>query len=205
MNPEAQPTVEFWYDFASPYSYLAAARIEDLAGERGVGVVWRPFLLGPIFAARGFSTSPFNLDAEKGRYMWRDVERVAAELGLAFRRPSAFPRNSTLAARMALVGELDGWVAPFSRAVFAANFEHDQEIAGPAVLDAILEQSGLDGPAVRQRALSPELKPKLRRQTERAAELGIFGAPSLVVGRELFWGNDRLEAALDWALRTATP
>lgn len=193
--------MEFWFDLASTYSYLAAARVEELAAARGVTVSWRPFLLGPLFAARGWTTSPFNLDADKGRYMWRDVERIAEELGLPFRRPSVFPRNSTLAARVALVGASEGWIAPFCRAVFTAELADDEDIADPRVIDDILQRLGLDGPTVRALAESPEHKPRLREQTERAAALGLFGAPSFLARGELFWGNDRLEQALAWMAR----
>jgi len=194
-------SLDFWFELASTYSYLAAARIETVAKEHGVAVTWKPFLLGPIFGARALSTSPFNVEPDKGRYMWRDMERFAEALELPFRRPSVFPRNSTLAARIALVGAAEGWVAAFSRAVFAANFADDQDISDPGVLDAILTSLGLDGPSVRTLATSAAWKPKLREQTERAVELGIFGAPSFIVQGELFWGNDRLEQALSWACR----
>ena len=197
------PTIDFWFDFASIYSHLTACRIEALAARSGVAVVWRPFLLGPHFAARGWSTSPFNLYPDKGRYMWRDVERLAEDAGLPFRRPSVFPRNSVLAARTALVGADEGWLVPFGEAVFRAEFAEDRDIAAPEVIDAILEGLGRDGPAIRARAEAPDHKPRLREQTALAEELGIFGAPTFVVGGELFWGNDRLEQAIAWALRDA--
>src|SRR2546421_97355 len=98
------PVLDFWFDFASTYSYLAAMRIGPLAQKAEVRVRFRPFLLGPIFKAQGWSTSPFNLYPSKGRHMWRDLERSCAELQLAFRRPDPFPQNSLLAARVALVG-----------------------------------------------------------------------------------------------------
>ncbi|MFT3770363.1 MAG: 2-hydroxychromene-2-carboxylate isomerase [Minicystis sp.] len=202
------PTIEFWFDFASTYSYLAACRIEALAAQHGISTRWRPFMLGPIFAARGWTTSPFNLYADKGRYMWRDVERLATEAGLPFSRPSVFPRNSVLAARVALVGADEGWIVPFSEAVFRAGFSEDRDIAAPEVIDAILAGLGQDGPAIRARAESPAHKPRLRAQTEEAASLGIFGAPTFMAGGELFWGNDRLEQAIAWARRrdaTDTP
>src|SRR4051794_33017522 len=84
----ADPVLDFWFDFASTYSYLAAARIRPLAAAAKVQVRFRPFLLGPIFKAQGWDTSPFNLYEAKGRYMWRDMERLAAELSLPFRRPA---------------------------------------------------------------------------------------------------------------------
>ncbi len=98
------PALDFWFEFASTYSYPAAMRIDALAGKAGVEVRFRPFLLGPIFKAQGWDTSPFNLFPAKGRHMWRDVERICAELKLPFRRPDPFPQASLLAARVALVG-----------------------------------------------------------------------------------------------------
>ena len=195
------PAMDFWFDFASPYAHLSAQRIETLAARSGVTVAWRPFLLGPIFAARGWSTSPFNLYPDRGRYMWRDVERVAAEADLPFQRPSVFPRNSVLAARVALVGAEEGWLVPFSEAVFRAEFAEDRDIAAPEEIDAILAGLGHDGSEIRARAGSPTHKSTLREQTARAEALGIFGAPSFVTEGELFWGNDRLEQAITWARR----
>ena len=83
------PVLDFWFDFASTYSYPAAARIGPLAAEAGVEVRFRPFLLGPIFKAQGWDTSPFNLYPAKGRNMWRDLERVCEDAGLPFRRARA--------------------------------------------------------------------------------------------------------------------
>src|SRR6476620_5889959 len=98
------PVLDFWFDFASTYSYLAAARIRPLAAAAKVQVRFQPFLLGPIFKAQGWNTSPFNLYPVKGRHMWRDLERLAADLGLPFRRPEPFPQSSLLAARVTLAG-----------------------------------------------------------------------------------------------------
>lgn len=110
------PKLEFWYDFASTYSYLTAMRIEDLAGAVGVGIDYRPFLLGPIFKAQGLTTSPFVLNIAKGRYMARDIGRIAAARGCAFHMPETFPANSLAAARIAMVAEQEGWIGAFSRA-----------------------------------------------------------------------------------------
>jgi 2-hydroxychromene-2-carboxylate isomerase len=191
--------VDFWCELASSYTYLAAMRIEPLAAAAGVEVRWQPFSLGPIFAAIGWSTSPFEIYPAKGRYMWRDFGREAAALGLAMRRPSQFPRNTVLAARVALLGVERGWGPRFIRAALAANFADDRDVASPAVIDELLGELGLDGAALRAEAAGPAYRPALRAATERAVSLGIFGAPTFVVGDELFWGNDRLERALAWA------
>src|SRR5262245_23449779 len=120
--------LECWFEFASTYSYLAIPRVEAVAKAAGVTVAWRPFLLGPIFAAQGWNDSPFNIYEAKGRYMWRDLERRAARYGLPFRRPSRFPRNGLHAARVALVADGEGWCNAFAPAVYRANFAEDREI-----------------------------------------------------------------------------
>ena len=122
------PTLDFWFDFASTYSYPAAMRIAPLAATAGVAVRFRPFLLGPIFKAQGWDSSPFNLYPSKGRYMWRDLERLCGELDLPFRRPEPFPQPSLLAARLALVGLSEHWGEEFCRAVFRAEFGEDARI-----------------------------------------------------------------------------
>ena len=114
-------SAEFWYEFASTYSYPAALRVGALAEQRGVSLVWRPFLLGPIFAAQGWRDSPFNIYPAKGRYMWRDLERTCKAMGVPLKRPEPFPQPSLLAARVALALEGDERVN-FSRRVFAAEF-----------------------------------------------------------------------------------
>ena len=201
----SRPVAEFWFEFVSTYFYLSVMRIERAAQAAGVDVAWKPFLLGSVFLALGWNDSPFNIYLPKGRYMWRDLERLAAKEGLPFQRPSRFPRNGLLAARVALVGVEDGWVAPFARAVMTANFAEDREIAEPAVIEDLLATLALPVEEVMARAQLDANKLALRAQTERAAELGLFGAPSFRVGDELFWGNDRLEDALGWAVTDAAP
>ena len=194
--------LEFWFEFGSTYSYPAAARIEGLAADSGVGVSWEPFLLGPIFGRQGWNDSPFNIYPAKGRYMWRDMERLRAGYGIPFERPSRFPRDSLLAARIACLAAATGepWLPDFARAVFRANFAEDREIGDAPVIRSVLGSLGLPGRELVERAKTPENKLLLRERTGRAVELGIFGAPSFVVGGELFWGNDRLEDALAWAV-----
>ena len=142
---------------------------------------------------------PFvNVYSAKGRYMWRDMERLCAAEGLTLRRPSQFPRNSLLAARVATLEEAAPWRAEFVRRIYAANFAQDRDIGDRAVVGAVLTALGLQAAEILESAQSVENKERLRRQTEEAVRLGIFGAPSFVVGTELFWGNDRLEEAVAW-------
>jgi len=198
-------TVDFWYEFASTYSYPAAMRIERAAAESGVALRWRPFLLGPIFGAQGWADSPFNIYPAKGRYMWRDLARICEADGLALKAPVRFPQNGLKAARLALVGAEEGWIAPFTRAVYLANFAERKDISDDSVLAGILTGLGLDAEAVMARSQTPENKERLKAQTEEAIAKGIFGAPSFTVsgvgGDELFWGNDRLDDAIRWARR----
>jgi 2-hydroxychromene-2-carboxylate isomerase len=196
--------LQFWFEFASTYSSPAAMRIEKAAAARGVEVEWRPFLLGPLFQAQqGMKDSPFNVVPVKGAYMWRDVERICEKHGVPFRRPHLFPRNGLMAARITL--SLPQTERPsFVKAVYQANFVHDHDISDLQILDAAARSAGLDPLEVLGARSSEPIKQQLRAETEKAAGMGIFGAPSFVTeDGELFWGNDRLEDALDWAVRGA--
>jgi 2-hydroxychromene-2-carboxylate isomerase len=204
----APPTLDFWFDFASTYSYLAASRIRALATLANVRARFRPFLLGPIFKAQGWDTSPSNLYAAKGQYMWRDMERLATDLALPFRRPDPFPQNSLLAARVAVFGlapeNNQRWGEDFCLAVFRAQFADGQRIDDGATLAAILSRLGAQADTVLAATQSDANKLRLRDQTETAQKLGLFGAPSFTTANgELFWGNDRLEQALTWATANA--
>jgi 2-hydroxychromene-2-carboxylate isomerase len=194
------PTLDFWLEFASTYSYPAAMRIGALAKAAGIRLRWRPFLLGPIFKEQGWTTSPFNLYPAKGRYMWRDLERICDALALPFVQPEQFPQNSVLAARVALVGLAQSWGEEFCRAVYTAEFGAGRNIGELAVISEIFSDLGQNSNAVLADTQADTIKAQLRAQTEQASALGIFGAPSFVTSDgELFWGNDRLEAALAWA------
>jgi 2-hydroxychromene-2-carboxylate isomerase len=197
-----RPVLGFFFEFASTYSYPAAMRIGPLAEAAGVAVRWRPFLLGPIFRAQGWDDSPFNLYPSKGRYMWRDLERICGRLGLPFRRPDPFPQPSLLAARLAHVGLDEGWGEAFCRAVFAAEFGAGRQIGDEAVMHDLLAGLGVAPAPALVRARSDEIKDRLRATTAEAERLGVFGAPSFVSGDgELFWGHDRMAEALAWAVR----
>jgi 2-hydroxychromene-2-carboxylate isomerase len=167
-----------------------------------VRVVLKPFLLGPIFKAQGWETSPFVLQAAKGRYVWRDMERQCAKYGLRWRQPSVFPRNGLLAARVALQGAGTKWASDFCEQVMLANFADDRDIGGEAVIRAILGELGVDGDAIVAAAQGDACKAELRARTSAAQARGIFGAPMFFVGDEMFWGNDRLDDALVLAGRT---
>jgi 2-hydroxychromene-2-carboxylate isomerase len=194
--------IDFWYEFASTYSYPTAMRIEQRAADAGIRVQWRPFLLGPIFKELGWNDSPFNIYAAKGRYMWHDLSRVCERQGLPLALPPVrFPQNGLKAARLALVGARQGWAPAFSRAVFTANYAEQKDISDDAVLRAILDGLGVVADSALAAANTPENKQALQAQTEEAKAWGLFGAPSFTVGDELFWGNDRLEDALAWAQR----
>ena len=191
------PSIDFWFEFASTYSYPAAMRVETLAHKAGVAIEWKPFLLGPIFKSQGWSDSPFNVYPAKGRYMWRDLERICAEQGLPLRRPSQFPRNGLTAARVACLCAGEPWIGEFVRAVYTANFAEDRDISQPEVLKAILRSIARPDSII-EKASGEEAKAKLRANTDEAARIGIFGAPTCMRGEEMFWGNDRLEQALRW-------
>jgi len=190
--------IEFWFEFGSTYSYLSAMRVDSVAKDEGVTIKWEPFLLGPIFKNQGWGTSPFNIYQTKGRYMWRDIERLCEKYGLPFKKPSLFPRNGLLAARIACMGQDEGWCPEFSRAVFRANFAEDLDISDPKTINEILDSIGRDGPKLIAQTKLPEIKNLLRNQTEEAMNRGIFGAPTFIVESELFWGNDRLGDAIEW-------
>jgi 2-hydroxychromene-2-carboxylate isomerase len=195
-----KPVVDFWFDFASTYSYPACMRAAARADEAGVAIRYRPFLLGPIFKAQGWDTSPFNIYEAKGRYMWRDLERLCAELSIPFSRPDPFPQNSLLAARVAIAGDGEAWREAFCRAVFRAHFGDGRRIDDTDVIADVLQGVGAPVRGTLELAQSDPVKLRLRTETEQAGRLGVFGAPSFVTpDGELFWGNDRLEAAFAWA------
>jgi 2-hydroxychromene-2-carboxylate isomerase len=129
--------------------------------------------------------------------MWRDLERVCAALGIPFNKPSQFPRSSLLAARLTCIAE-SAWVPQFVQNVYTANFAKDLDIAQPTILLDCLQGLATDPAAIVAAARAVEAKSRLRHNTEIAMKLGIFGAPTFVIDGEIFWGNDRLETALEW-------
>jgi 2-hydroxychromene-2-carboxylate isomerase len=201
MNPSINPpALDFWFDFASTYSYPAALRIGERAEDAEVAINFRPFLLGPMFKAQGWTTSPFNLYPVKGGYMWRDLERICADLALPFVRPDPFPQNSLIAARVALIGLRESWGEEFCLEVFRSQFGEGRHIDDAEAIAQILARLEIAPDPVLKAAQSDDNKARLRDQTDEAARRGVFGAPTFITADgELFWGNDRLERALLWA------
>ncbi|MEQ1612911.1 MAG: 2-hydroxychromene-2-carboxylate isomerase [Hyphomicrobiaceae bacterium] len=194
-----KPRIEFWYDFASTYSWLSAIRVEALTRNVDCDIAWRPFLLGPIFKAQGWTTSPFNLYPAKGRYMVRDIARIADARGLVFVMPDPFPANSLTAGRLAIAVGNDH-IGDFTRRVYEVQFETGADISQRGTLEPILQAMGLDVTAMIAASETTAVKDTLRNNTAEAQSLGIFGAPTFVTADgELFWGDDRLEQACAWA------
>lgn len=188
--------IEFWFEFGSSYSYLSVMRIEQAAARVGVTIQWRPFLLGPIFKSFGWTTSPFVLQTWKTEYVWRDMERECRKYGLAWTRPTTFPRTALLPARVALIGAEKPWMGDYCRRIMQLNFAADRDIDSAASVTEVLAQMGLPAQEIIDEARDDANKLRLRSQTELAKTKGIFGAPTFFVGEEMFWGNDRLDDAL---------
>jgi len=198
--PEPSPEIEFWFEFASNYSYLSVMRIENAAQRHGVRIVWKPFLLGAIFKALGFENSPFVLQKEKGAYVQRDMARQCRKYGLRpWVQPSQFPRLGVLPLRIALLGSNQRWIGAFCRKVMELNFVLDRDINRPESIAAILTELDLPASDIVNQAQAESAKARLRQQTDAARVRGIFGAPTFFVGTEMFWGDDRLDDALLFA------
>ncbi len=192
-------SMEFWFEYGSTYSYLSVARIGRMAQRAGVEVVWRPFLLMPILSALGMPKGPFLTNPAKMNYMWRDLERRAAWHGIPFRKPSHYPPDTLLTARIGMVGCQDGWCREFTERTFALHWTEDRPIGSDANLGTVLREMRLEPAEILARAHGDEIKASLRAQTERARTLGIFGSPSFIVDGELYWGDDRLKEAMERA------
>ncbi|MGX9217190.1 DsbA family protein [Massilia varians] len=199
------PPIEFWFEFGSNYSYLSAMRIEALARSASVPLHWKPFLLGPIFRELGWQSSPFAEQEEKGEYVWRDMARRAAKYGIPFTRPSAFPRRALLPVRVALLGAQQAWMGEYCRRIMLRNWSEDADIDDAGTVLAALEGLVAEPEAVLREAEGEANKAALRAQTAAARMLGIFGAPTFIVQGELFWGDDRLEDALEFAQARQAP
>lgn len=196
--------INVWFDFASAYSYPAAFRAIEMEKSLSMPLRWRPFLLGAVFREHHSNLSAIAPPV-KWRYMMRDLQRICDDMGIPFREPSVFPRSGLLAARVLLAADDAPWYRDFIAAVFRANFGEDRDISSADIISGILRECGSDVEALFSAASSTDIKDRLRANTDEALRLGIFGAPSFTVGRELFWGGDRLDQALQWQERLPAP
>ncbi len=183
--------IEFFYDYASTYSYLAHREIEALAARSGAEIVFKPMVLGFVFKATG-NGMPAAVPA-KAAYMVHDVRRWVGRYGLQFHMPSVFPVNTIRALRAAVAALEDGTFPAYHHAVMHAYWANDQDIGDGETLAAIAAAAGLDGRRIVARAEEPAIKDRLKANTDEAVRRGAFGAPTFFVGDEMFWGNDRLE------------
>lgn len=194
--------LEFWLEYASTYSYLTVTRIGRMADERGIEIEWQPFWLFPVREQQALPP-PFPQGSAREKYMWRDLERRAAAMGILLRRPEVYPFRSVAIGRIALVGAREGWCRAFTEEAFRLHWTQGVLMSTPENAEAALKAAGQDVQRVQALADSPEIKDAFKQQAEGATQRGIFGSPSFVVDGELFWGDDRLEDALAWAGRAA--
>ncbi|HUS67195.1 MAG TPA: 2-hydroxychromene-2-carboxylate isomerase, partial [Kofleriaceae bacterium] len=202
-------TIDFWYDFSSPFSYLAATEIERVAAFAGARVVWRPMLLGAVFRDIGMANVPlFSMSEVKRRAMIGDLQAWASWWGVPFRWPAKFPQKTVTALRLALLaGDRIGEV---SLALFRAIWSDGRNLEEDAVCAEALASVGIDGAAQLAATQAPATKQALIDSTAEAVKSGVFGAPTFVVKRagaedRLYWGQDRLGLVARAALGVAVP
>lgn len=193
--------VQFWFDFASPYAFVAAKRVQAVIASEPIRFDWQPFLVGVALRAktRGISSTQLVTEAE-ARYRKHDIRRTCEQLGLPLRWPSNYPRGSLLAARIAYWARGKDWQLPFVDAVFNANFLEDRDISTLECVQSILESIGVEPSVAIASATTVTQKQMFKSHVENALASGIFGVPTFAVGEELFWGNDRLDQALQLAV-----
>jgi 2-hydroxychromene-2-carboxylate isomerase len=189
--------IEFFFDFSSPYGYLASHLIDDLGARHGRAVIWKPILLGAVFKITG--QTPLPQIPLKGDYGARDFARTARLYGLAFRLPEPFPFSSIAAARAFY------WLEPaapaaardLARKIYDFAFSGN-DITAPATIAALAGEIGLDGAALLAGIETPEVKNRTRAENDAAIARGVFGSPYVIVDGEPFWGADRLPQVEKW-------
>jgi 2-hydroxychromene-2-carboxylate isomerase len=191
--------IEFWFDFSSPYSYLASEKIEALAARHGRRVEFKPTLLGVIFRTTG-GVPLTELVPPKATYFAHDFERSARFSGVPYRHPSVFPIATVNAARafLWLQQQDEALAARFLHAAFRAYFALDRSLAEPAVLAALATEVGADPVGMARGAQEPAVKERLKALVDESIARGVFGAPTIFVDGEMFWGHDRLPQVERW-------
>ncbi len=190
--------IEFYFDFASPYGYLASHRIDAIAERSGRSVAWKPFMLGAVFKVTG--SGPLVETPMKGAYAGRDIPRAARRLAVPFRFPAGFP-HATLAPARAYywLAATDAALAhDFARATYHAYFGEGRDISRPEITAEIAAAIGLDAEALVGAIAEQAIKDRLRAVTDDAIERGVFGSPFIFADGEPFWGNDRLDDVAAW-------
>jgi 2-hydroxychromene-2-carboxylate isomerase len=192
------PPVIFWFDFASPYAWLASAQVDGMAARCGRRLEWRAILLGVVFRRTGMA--PLIEQPLRGDYARRDVARIARRLGLGCATMTPSPGTSVAAARVfhAIALRDAGLAASFARAAFAAIFAEGRDLGTLEAAQAFTATLGAEAASAAAAALSPPARAALRATTEAAAAQGVFGAPFFTVGEEPFWGQDRLPLLEAW-------
>ena len=189
--------IDFWFTMGSTYTYLSAMRLPDVARAAGVSFRWRPFHLAVLL--KETNHIPFADKPAKSAHMWRDIERRAAMHGIPARLPAPYPLANTERANLvAIVGMREGWGVDYVRAAYRRWFQQGEENGSDANLAASLGEVGQEPARVLALAAGEAARAELAAETDAARAAGLFGAPSFTVGNELFWGDDRLEDALDW-------
>ncbi|MDJ0839167.1 MAG: 2-hydroxychromene-2-carboxylate isomerase [Acidobacteriota bacterium] len=196
-----RPSIDFYFDFGSPASYLAYTQMPILAEETGAQVNYKPVLLGGIFKMVG-NTPPGALKP-KGRYMTIDLKRYAERYGVPFAMNPHFPVNTLALMRGATAVQADqpDRFLPFCDALFKAMWVDGKNLNDPAVVGSTLAEAGFDPSAMMTAIQDQSVKDKLKAETEAAAARGIFGLPTMFVGEEMFFGQDRLDFVREYAAR----
>jgi 2-hydroxychromene-2-carboxylate isomerase len=190
--------IDFYFDFSSPYGYLAAQKIEALAAKHGRAVNWRPILLGVVFKQTGMA--PLTQVPIKGDYSRRDFERSARFHGIAFKMPPVFPIASQAPSRIVLWAKArdPALATRLALALYAAFFRDGLDISNPDVAADIAGRAGVDRAAARAGIDDPAIKDALKREVEQAIQAGVFGSPFVIVDGEPFWGLDRFDQIERW-------
>ncbi len=193
----AVPRIDFWFTTGSTYSYLTVTRLADVERSTGISFRWPPFHL--LIILQEMKHIPFADKPTKSAYMWRDIERRASMYGIPVKLPVPYPaKQSVVANLVAIVGLRENWGADFVRAAYRRWFQGGEETGSEPNVSESLRDIGEDPERVLALANSEETKAMLTAETDAARELGIFGSPTFTVGRELFWGDDRLADAISW-------
>jgi len=191
--------IDFYFDFSSPYGYLASQKIDALAAKYGRAVDWRPVLLGAVFKETGMA--PLTTIPLKGDYSRRDFARSARFHGIAnFNMPSKFPIASQAPARIVLWLKARDTASAVrvAKGLYRAYFAEGIDISNPDSAVAVAEKEGIDAGEARLAIDDPAIKDALKREVSEAIARGVFGSPYIVVDGEPFWGLDRLDQIERW-------